>query len=97
LRPKFYRESFNNELKEAFEDIVDKLSSYALVIFIRGTPSATMCKSSKFLVDQLNRLDIKFKSYNIQEDFKLKEWLKFYANWPRILQLFITGKFIGVT
>ena len=54
-----------------------------------------MCKSSKFLVDQLNRMDIKFKSYNIQEDGKLKEWLKFYANWPSIPQLFITGKFIG--
>ncbi len=56
-----------------------------------------MCKSSKFLVDQLNRMDIKFKSYNIQENGKLKEWLKFYANWPSIPQLFITGKFIGGT
>jgi len=51
---------------KAFEDIEDKLSSYPLVIFIRGTPIAPMCKSSKFLVDKLNMLDIKFKYYNIQ-------------------------------
>lgn len=56
-----------------------------------------MCKSSKFLVDQLNRMEIKFKSYNILEDGKLKEWLKFYANWPSYPQLFINGKFIGGT
>ena len=78
----FYRESFNNERKEAFEDIEEKLSSYPVVLFIRGTPTNPMCKSSKFLVDKLQRLDIKFRYYNIMEDGKMKEWLKFYANWP---------------
>jgi monothiol glutaredoxin len=42
-------------------------------------------------------LEIKYKSHNILDDSKLKEWLKFYANWPCYPQLFISGKFIGGT
>ena len=66
-------------------------------MFIRGTPAKPGCKSSKYLVDKLEKLDITFKSYDIQEDARTKEWLRFYANWPSFPQLYIYGRFIGGT
>lgn len=93
----FYREAFISERQEAFEEIKARLAEYPVVIFIRGTPLTPLCKSSKFLVDSLNKLEIKYRSNDIMDDQRLKEWLKFYANWPSYPQLFINGKFIGGT
>lgn len=27
-------------------------------------------------------MEVKYMSHNIMDDNRLKEWLKFYANWP---------------
>lgn len=78
----FYREAFVNERTEAFREIEDKLSSFPIVMFIRGSPIKPQCKSSKVLVDQFEKLEVKYRSYDIMLDQKLKEWLKFYSNWP---------------
>ena len=48
--------------------IEDKLATHPVVMFIRGTPAAPGCKSSKYLIDKLQKLDITFKSYDIVED-----------------------------
>ena len=61
----FYREQFVNEREEAFGEISFKLGQYPIVMFIRGTPAKPGCKSSKYLVDKLEKLDITFKSYDI--------------------------------
>ena len=93
----YYRLTFVNEQKEAFQDIEDKLSSASIVIFIRGTQIVPMCRASRQMVESLDNLEIKYKSYDILENAKTKEWLKFYANWPGYPQLYIYGKFIGGT
>lgn len=49
------------------------------------------------MVDQLDTLEIKYKSFDILFNQKLKEWLKYFANWPSFPQLYIYGKFIGGT
>jgi monothiol glutaredoxin len=66
-------------------------------MFIRGSPTAPACKSSKYLVDKMEKMDITFKSFDIQEDPRMKEWLRFYANWPSFPQLYIYGRFVGGT
>ena len=38
---------------------------------------------------------MKFRAYDILQDLRLKEWLKFYANWPNFPMTFIGSKFIG--
>lgn len=93
----YYRLSFVNEQKEAFAEIEDKLSSSSIVAFIRGTPQAPACRASRQMIEQLDNLEIKYKSYDILFNMKLKEWLKYYANWPSFPQLYIYGKFIGGT
>ena len=42
-------------------------------------------------------MEVKFKSYNILTDDNLKEWLKFYSNWPSFPQVYINQKFVGGT
>ena len=49
------------------------------------------------MVEQLDNLEIKYRSYDVFFNQKLKEWLKYYANWPSFPQLYIYGKFIGGT
>lgn len=49
------------------------------------------------MVEQLDNLEIKYKSFDILFNQKLKEWLKYFANWPSFPQLYIYGKFIGGT
>ena len=78
----FYREAFVNERAEAFIQIEALLTSFPVVMFIRGSPLKPTCKSSKVLVEQFNKMEVKFKSYDILLDHKIKEWLKFYSNWP---------------
>ena len=78
----YYRLSFVNEQKEAFIEIEDKLASSSIVIFIRGTPINPACRASRTMVEQLDSLEIKYKSFDILSSQKLKEWLKYYANWP---------------
>ena len=49
---------------------------------MRGDPKEPKCKSSKILIECLTKMEIKFKSYDILVDDHLKEWLKYYSNWP---------------
>jgi glutaredoxin-related protein len=42
-------------------------------------------------------MDIKYKTFDILIDDNLKEWLKFYSNWPSFPQVYINQQFIGGT
>lgn len=35
------------------------------------------------------------KTLNILEDERIRQWLKFYSNWPTFPQIFINGSFVG--
>ena len=49
---------------------------------MRGDAMNPKCKSSKLLLESFTKMDIKYKSFDILIDDSLKEWLKFYSNWP---------------
>ena len=49
---------------------------------MRGDATNPLCKSSKMLLECFQKMDIKYKTYDILADDNLKEWLKFYSNWP---------------
>ena len=83
--------------KLAFKEIEMHLKSAAIVIFIRGDQKDPQCKASRMLVECLTKMQIKFKSIDILKDDCMKEWIKFYANWPNYPMVFIDGKFIGST
>ena len=43
----------------------------------------------------LESLNVEFKDVDVAADFRLKEELKRYSEWPTIPQLYLQGEFIG--
>ena len=43
----------------------------------------------------MSRLEIKYRHFDVLSDERIKEWLKFYSNWPTFPQVYINSKFIG--
>lgn len=70
---------------------------FPIVVFMRGDPQQPECKSSKTLVECLTKMQVKFKTFDVLKDDNLKEWLKFYSNWPSFPQVYINQKFVGGT
>lgn len=78
----YYRHLHDSEQKKAFLEIEQSLKQFPIVIFIRGDQMEPKCKSSKMLIDCLTKMQVKFKSFDVLMDDSLREWLKFYSNWP---------------
>lgn len=66
-----------------------------IVLFIKGTPEFPQCGFSMRAVNVVRALGQPYASYNVLEDYELREGIKQFANWPTIPQLYINGQFIG--
>ena len=91
----YYKTIMNAEKERAFQDIEVIISSYPLVVFIKGTPEEPRWKFTRRLLAHLNKFELKFKSFNILEDERIRQWLKIYSNWPTYPQVFINKQFVG--
>lgn len=78
----YYTKLFNNEKQKAYVEIDQKLKNFPIIVFMRGDQKQPKCKSSKMLVECFTKMELKFKCIDILLDDNLKEWLKFYSNWP---------------
>lgn len=93
----YYQRLFKNEKRKAYAEIKSKVAAFPIVVFMRGEVTDPKCKSSKILCETLSKMEIKFKAFDVLKDDNIREWLKFYSNWPSYPQVFISGKFIGGT
>jgi len=65
-------------------------------MFIKGTLDTPKCKFTRRLVESIAPKEYRnIKTLNILEDERIRQWLKFYSNWPTFPQIFINGEFIG--
>jgi len=65
-------------------------------MFIKGTLDTPKCKFTRRLVESLKPFEYRnIKTFNILEDERIRQWLKFYTNWPTFPQVFIEAKFVG--
>ena len=65
-------------------------------MFIKGTLDAPKCKFTRKLVDSLAPYSYRnIKTFSILDDERIRQWLKFYSNWPTFPQVFIDGSFVG--
>lgn len=78
----YYQRIFKNERRRAYAEIKSKLMQFPIIVFMRGEKTDPKCKSSKILCETLTKMEIKFKDIDILKDDNIKEWLKFYSNWP---------------
>jgi len=75
--------------------IEQQLSSYPVLLYMKGTPDFPQCGFSARVVAALRALDAKFAFVNIFEDPEIREGLKTYSNWPTFPQLYVNGELIG--
>lgn len=75
--------------------LTEVIAANPVLIFMKGTPSAPMCGFSAKVVDIFKQSGAKFETYNILEDFEVREGIKAFNNWPTIPQIFVGGEFIG--
>lgn len=75
--------------------IEQQLSSYPVLLYMKGTPDFPQCGFSARVVAALRELDSKFAYVNIFEDPEVREGLKSYSNWPTFPQLYVNGELIG--
>ncbi len=77
------------------EEISRMISENRVVLFMKGNPDMPMCGFSSRVVDILNKLEIRYQSYDVLSDPKLRSGIKEFSNWPTLPQLYIDGEFVG--
>ncbi len=75
--------------------IQDYVTKNDVVLFMKGTPIFPQCGFSSVVAQVLNHMGVQYESYNVLEDFDLREGIKSYSDWPTIPQLYVKGEFVG--
>ncbi|CDW76674.1 monothiol glutaredoxin-s17-like [Stylonychia lemnae] len=91
----FYQKWFEEEKLKAFREIDDMVKNNPFFAFIKGSPEQPKCKFTRRLVEMFGKSQYKYKSFDILSDERIRQWLKFYSNWPTFPQIFLEGSFVG--
>jgi monothiol glutaredoxin len=78
-----------------FERIKNDLALNDIVLYMKGTAMLPQCGFSAQVVNILNKLNVKFKDFDVLKDSELRQGIKDFTDWPTIPQLYIKKEFIG--
>ncbi|GFU53055.1 glutaredoxin 3 [Trichonephila clavipes] len=82
--------------KDPIEDRLKKLINKApIMLFMKGSPSVPKCGFSRQVTALLDVYAPEYETFDILEDFEVREALKKYSNWPTYPQLYVKGELIG--
>ena len=81
-----------NNTNEKIQELID---SNDVFLFMKGSPEAPQCGFSGQTIFVLNQYPTAFASFNVLEDYEVREGIKAFSNWPTIPQLYVKGKFVG--
>jgi Grx4 family monothiol glutaredoxin len=71
------------------------LSTYPVILFMKGSKEEPKCGFSGRVVEQLSKLEIPFHTIDILQDQPLREGLKAFSDWPTYPQLYIAAELVG--
>jgi len=91
----YYTHYFKKEKSEMYEKIEKLLNTFPVVIFIKGSPHDPFCKFSKSFIEVIKETGIRYRSFDIFKDEKLRCWLRLYSGWKTYPQIYVNGKIIG--
>ena len=77
------------------ERIQQDIDTHRVMLYMKGSPEAPMCRFSKTVVDILRHLNVEFASADVLQDMELREGIKQFSDWPTIPQLYVDGEFVG--
>ena len=66
-----------------------------ILVFIKGTKMMPQCGFSNNVVQILNSLGVEYETFDILEDYDVRQGLKEYSDWPTFPQLYVNGELIG--
>lgn len=81
--------------EEAKAQIDADVKEHALLIYMKGTPSAPMCGFSAAVVDVFDQLGVPYETRNVLEEPAIRQGIKDFSDWPTIPQVFVNHEFIG--
>jgi len=89
---KYYENDFEKDKQSMFEKIKNMLNLYPVIIILTGTPQDPYCGYSKTFIEIINKLEIRYKSYDILKNDNLRGWLRVYTGWKTFPQLYINER-----
>lgn len=85
----------SNLTPETEAKIKDLIASNKILVFIKGTKMMPQCGFSNNVVQILNSLGVDYETYDILDDYPVRQGLKEYSNWPTFPQLYVNGELVG--
>ncbi|HBE21466.1 MAG TPA: Grx4 family monothiol glutaredoxin [Cyanobacteria bacterium UBA11149] len=80
------------EIKQRIETLIKENK---ILVFMKGTKLMPQCGFSNNVVQILNTLGVSYETFDILNDYEIRQGIKEYSNWPTIPQVYIDGEFIG--
>jgi monothiol glutaredoxin len=80
------------ETKERIDNLVNQNK---IVVFMKGNKLMPQCGFSNNAVQILNTLGVPYETFDVLEDYEIRQGIKEYSNWPTIPQVYINGQFVG--
>jgi monothiol glutaredoxin len=79
----------------AHDQIAEAIAANDVVLYMKGSAAFPQCGFSAAVVEVLNKLGVKFKTFDVLADADLRQGIKEFSNWPTIPQLYVKGEFVG--
>ncbi|GBN57849.1 Glutaredoxin 3 [Araneus ventricosus] len=80
------------KFKGKLENLINKAP---IMLFMKGNRNTPRCGFSKQAIALLEDHKVSYETFDILEDFEVREGLKKYSNWPTYPQLYVKGELIG--
>ncbi|NET37110.1 MAG: Grx4 family monothiol glutaredoxin [Cyanothece sp. SIO1E1] len=80
------------EIKERIDTLVNQ---HKVLVFMKGSKLMPQCGFSNNVVQILNTLGIAYETFDVLEDYDIRQGIKDYSSWPTIPQVYINGQFVG--
>ena len=80
---------------EVHDRIKNMVTSYPIIVFMKGTPDAPQCGFSSRVAMVLKDIGKPFASFDVLSDPTVRQGIKEFGNWPTIPQLYVNGELVG--
>ena len=77
------------------ERIYHEITSFPVVLFMKGTPIFPQCSLSSQAVHLLNLFGLRYKAIDVLKDTALLQGVKDYSRWETLPHLYVCGEFLG--
>lgn len=80
------------EVKERIDNLIHQNK---ILVFMKGNKLMPQCGFSNNVVQILNTLGVPYETFDVLQDYEIRQGIKEYSNWPTIPQVYLNGEFIG--